>query len=219
MTRAVRRGFFSDERAAAAQAGAPPRASNDSTWCTCLASRLQKSKRSIFPGLLRGTAATAGQKPVTVEMALRTRGSTRQALVTVGRRRAICGGRKGAGNLGARPEKTRTWGPSRSRDRGPIRRKALRAVLRGHALNRRVFRRPWRCGEPPMHGVSRATRASGPGQEILGAGATLRHVASEVMGGELGSLSRTAQGVCGQRRRTTCSSTRHAHRCDRSCRG
>jgi hypothetical protein len=35
--------------------------------------------------------------------------------------------------------------------------------------------------------------------EILGAGATLRQGASEVMGGELGSLSRTAQGVGGQR--------------------
>jgi len=35
--------------------------------------------------------------------------------------------------------------------------------------------------------------------EILGAGAALRHEASEVMGGELGSLSRTAQGVGGLR--------------------
>jgi hypothetical protein len=61
MTRVARRGFFSDGRAAAAQADASPRASDDSARCTCLASRLQKSKRSIFPGPYGGEAVALGE--------------------------------------------------------------------------------------------------------------------------------------------------------------
>jgi len=37
-----------------------PRASDDSVKCTCLASRLQKSKRSIFPGPCGGEAVAEG---------------------------------------------------------------------------------------------------------------------------------------------------------------
>jgi len=216
-TRVARRGFVSDGRAAAAQAMVSPRASDDSTKCTCLASRLQKSKRSIFPGPCGGEAVAAGAS---------SRRTTSPRERGVARNGSSCpsdgGERSGAGKRvpehpGCASEQhavgghrgRETTGRFDGRRFGPRRRHALTGVAR---------ERPWRCGEPSALDASRATGASGPGRRSSAPGprCDMKRQRSWLVSWAPSAKRRRGSAASAA---DQASATSRAHRCDRSCRG